>query len=120
MTQAPSSARKVVWETRAVEVYRGVVPEREGRPLSRFQSNEVCKVIDPLTNEPCSLRLMVQRVNNTVYQLDRGGVGGGQLVYDQSDFRLYHYCLRHGPFPCGPQTWQADGSPGFKRIVSKE
>ena len=90
---------------RQVTEYKKDPPQsNEGKSPVQFQISSKCGLEDrAMRGGKCDLRLMVVKVKNTHFEWDELG-GGGQLEYDEKDFKFFEYCPLHGPFDL-PHTW---------------
>ena len=81
---------------RAVEIWTGEPPQKDGKVEQVFQIQQECKA-----------KLYVDRVKNQKFIRDKtkdGRVGGGGVLdYDETDIRQYVYCQQHGTK--GPSRW---------------
>ena len=92
---------------RAVEIWAGEPPQKDGKIEQVFQIQKECKFRDPDTGKECKAKLYVDRVKNQKFIRDKtkdGRVGGGGVLdYDETDIRQYVYCQEHGTK--GPSRW---------------
>lgn len=97
---------------RKVEVYKGEPPQStDGKTPMSFAIQQRCNMDDTERNGAgkkfrCQQKLQVVRQKNMVFVKDESGFGG-QLGYDDKDVHQYIQCPVHGPFPAGPDKWEA-------------
>ena len=96
---------------RKVEVYKGEPPQADGKTPQSFAIQQKCNMKDKERNGQgkdfvCQQKLRVVRQKNMVFVKDESGFGG-QLGYDMLDIHQYLQCPVHGPFPAGPDKWEA-------------